>query len=81
MKLTREDFDAWRASPLTELVLDRYIRDRMALARATHDAEAWGGPLTPDRHAVLREQYETLESLAELDFDDLSEWLQEQQER
>lgn len=80
MKLTRDDFDAWRASPLTALVLDRYVGGRMALARATHDAEAWGGPLAPERHAVLREQYETLESLHELDFDDLMEWLQEQQE-
>jgi hypothetical protein len=83
MKLTREDFELWRHQGLTELILDRYVAARMNAAKAVHDAEAWSGPLEPERHASLREHYETLESIRDLTFDELHEWLKtevEQQE-
>lgn len=75
MKLTRDDFEAWRHNPLTELILDRYVADEMAKTRVMHDNEAWGGPLDPDRHAALRERYETLEWMTEISFDEVEEWM------
>lgn len=81
MKLTRDDFELWRHQALTELILDRYLADRMNAAKAMHDEEAWGGPLSPERHASLREHYETLESIRELTFDELHEWLTPEEEQ
>lgn len=80
MKLTEDDFEAWRHHPLTELVLDRYVADEMAKTRASHDAEAWGGPLEPDRHAALRERYETLEWMKDISFQEIIEWMKVSQE-
>jgi hypothetical protein len=81
MKLTAEDFDAWRANPLTQLILDRYIGEEMSITRDQHNAEAWEGPVDVGRHAALRERYETLEFVQGLTFKDLDEWLREKQER
>jgi hypothetical protein len=75
MKLTRDDFEAWRHNPLTELILDRYVTDEMAKTRAMHDTEAWNGPLDLDRHAALRERFETLEWMKEISFDEVEEWM------
>lgn len=75
MKLTPEDFEAWRESPMTRLVLDRYARAEMKRTREAHDDMAWDGPLDPARHASLRERYETLEWIQGLTCEELSEWL------
>ncbi len=80
MKLTPEDFEAWRTSPLTRLVLDRFLGEQMGLTRGTHQELGWEGLLDPERHAALRERYETLEWIQGLSFEELSEWLTTAQE-
>lgn len=75
MKLTPEEFEAWREAPMTRLILDRYIAAEKAVTRETHDAAAWELPLDPAEHAALRERYETLEWIQGLNFEELSEWL------
>ena len=74
-RLTREEFEAWRASPLTELILGRFIADEMAATKARHDAQAWEGPLAPETHTAYRERYETLEFMNTLDFETVEAWL------
>ena len=78
MKLTKDEFEAWRGNPMTELILDRYLEAEKQLTRNEHDDEAWGGPLSEARHAVYRERFETLEFVQTLDFEELQEWLSKQ---
>lgn len=80
LKLSREDFEAWRHSPLAELIFDRLIQDEMNVTKAQHDAEAWEAPLQPERHAAFRERYETLEFIRTLSFDQIEDWLNEEKE-
>lgn len=81
MKLTPDDFEIWRTSPLTQLVLDRYLGEEMMRTRDVLYAEAWEGPQTPDRHAALRERYEALNFVSEIDFEQLNDWLAEREEQ
>ncbi len=75
MKLTPDDFEAWRHNPLTELILDRFLVAEMNTTKAMHDGEAWDGPLDPARHAAFRERHETLEWLRTLTFEEIEAWL------
>ncbi len=78
MTFTRDDFEAWRGNPLTELILDRYLRAELDRTKATHDEMAWGGPLEPAQHAAFRERYETLEWLREMSFEEIDGWMKAQ---
>ena len=80
MTLTRDDFDAWRHSPLTELILDRVLQWEMNKTKALHDEAAWEGPLLPEAHAVLRERHDTLSWVRSLDFEAVEERLTEEKE-
>jgi hypothetical protein len=80
MTLTREDFDAWRHNPLTELVLDRVLQHEMNKTKAAHDAAAWEGPLPPEAHMSLRERHDTLAWLRSLDFETVEDRLREEKD-
>lgn len=80
MKLTSDDFEAWRHSPLTELIFDKLLQFEMDVTKAQHDVEAWDGVLGDVRHTAFRERYDTLEWLKTLSFEDLHKWLTEDQE-
>lgn len=75
MKLTPEEFEAWREAPMTRLILDQYVPSEMVRTRETHDAAAWEAPLDSAQHSVMRERYETLEWLHDLTFEELHKWL------
>lgn len=79
MTLTRDDFEAWRHNPLTELILDRFLQTEMTITKGQHDAEAWLGPLDPARHAAFRERYETLEFVRQISFEEIKEWMNSEQ--
>lgn len=77
IKLTDEEFEAWRHSPLTQLIFDGYLADEMQLTRKKHDAAAWVAPLMPEVHASYRERWETLEWLRNMTAEELREWMEE----
>jgi hypothetical protein len=80
MKLTADDFEIWRTSPLTQLVFDEFLRAEKAETEAQLFLEAWEGPQTPERHAALRERCDTLDFVREIDFEQLNEWLTERED-
>lgn len=75
MKLTADDFEAWRHSPLSELILSKFLTAEMQKTRAGHEGASWQGPLADSDHAAYRERYETLEWLKNLTFEEVDEWL------
>jgi hypothetical protein len=80
VKLTPDDFEIWRTSPLTQLVLDRFLGAEQDRTEAQLIGEAWEGPMTPERHAALRERYETLGFVRGADFEQLNDWLTERED-
>lgn len=80
MRFTADDFEAWRHSGITELILDRFVAAEMRVTREQHDAAAWNGPLEPEEHAAYRARHDTLELIRHLTFEDVEAWLREQAE-
>jgi hypothetical protein len=80
MKLTADDFEIWRTSPLTQLVLDEFLAVERGNTKTQLFVEAWEGRLEPARHAALRERCDTLDFVREIDFEQLNDWLTERED-
>lgn len=79
MKPTPEQFEAWRANPITEWVLDTFVPAEMARTRESFQDRAWEGHADDIAHAAHRERYETLEWLRGLDMTTIDETLEMQE--
>lgn len=77
MKITKEDFDAWRDNIVTEEVFRAF--DRLGEeAKTQWLAISWGkGVCDPVKLADLRARAEVVEDFRALKFEDIEEWLNE----
>jgi uncharacterized phage-associated protein len=81
MKITKEDFDAWRDNPVTEEVF-RALRNVETRAKQTWLDKSWNAGVTdPVLLADLRARAETVTDLCELTFEELEEELKNEHER
>lgn len=82
MKIDKEDFDEWLASPVTEEVM-RALRVLADRSKQKWIATSWdGGNPDPMLLADLRARAEVVNDLCELKFEEIEEWLEYgQQER
>lgn len=77
MNITKEDFDAWRDSPVTEAVFKAFdiLGER---AKAQWVAASWEkGQCDPVLRADLKARAEAVEDFRSMKFEDLEEWLNE----
>lgn len=68
IKPTPQQFEEWRASPITEWLLDTFVKAEMARTRQIYQNGAWEGGFSNDEiaHAAHRERYDTLDWLRSL---------------
>ncbi len=77
MKLERDDFDLWRSSPITEMVMAALARLSEAAKQKWLD-ESWGkGNTDPVLLADLRARAEVVDDLTSLNFEDMETLLEE----
>lgn len=80
MRIDKEDFDAWRTSPVGEAffkAVSLWAED----AKKAWLSESWdAGRIDPVRHAALRERYVAFQQLAGVSGIDIEEKINEQQE-
>lgn len=79
MKPTPEQFEEWRANPVTEWLLDTFVANEMRRTRETFEERAWEGQGDPITHATHRERYETLDWLRGLDMQTIEATLEMQE--
>lgn len=77
-KPSAEQFEQWRANPMTEWVMG-FLAAEMARTRRECDERAWHGPLDAAAHAAYRERHETLDWLRTLDMDTIERTLEMQE--
>lgn len=76
MKLDREDFEQWRANPVTEIVLAVFAK-LGEQAKQKWIEESWGkGNVDPLVLADLRARSEVIEDFHDLKYEDMEEWLE-----
>lgn len=77
MKLEREDFELWRANPVTEIVL-KVFAGLGELAKQKWLEESWDkGNADPVLLADLRARAEVIDDFHKLSFEDMEKWLEE----
>lgn len=77
MKLEREDFEMWRAHPVTEIVLSVFAK-LGEMAKQKWVAESWDkGNTDPVMLADLRARTEVIDDFHKLSFEDMEKWLEE----
>lgn len=67
MKPSPEAFEQWRASPVTEWLLDTFLRAEMERTKREFQERSWGGE--DDVLREYRERYETLDWIRGLDME------------
>lgn len=67
MKPSPDAFEEWRASPITQWVLDSFLAAEMERTKRTYQERAWGGVAGPEDQGICRERYETLAWVRGLD--------------
>jgi hypothetical protein len=79
IKPTPEQFEAWRANPVTEWLLDTFVAAEMQRTRESFQDRAWEGQADEIAHATHRERYETLDWLRSLDMETIEQTLEMQE--
>jgi hypothetical protein len=83
MKPTPEQFEAWRANPVTEWLLDTFVAAEMRRTRETFQDAAWDAdPRSFDfarQQAFHLERYQTLDWLRSLDMETIEQTLEMQE--
>lgn len=79
IKPTPEQFEEWRASPVTEWLMDTFLLGEMSRTRAAFEERAWEGLGDPIAHATHRERHDTLEWVRSLDMPMIDETLERQE--
>lgn len=77
MKPTPEAFEQWRASPVTEWLLDTFLKAEMERTKLTFQEQAWEDG-APDL-AVYRERHETLDWVRSLDMEIIEKTMEVQE--
>jgi hypothetical protein len=78
MKPSPEAFEQWRASPVTEWLMDTFLKVEMERTKAEYQEQAWADT-EPDL-AVYRERYETLDWVCSLDMEIIEKTMEMQDE-
>lgn len=72
MKISQQDFDLWRDSPVTEAVFD-FLRQNAEVAKQNWLLASWeGGNNSPELLADLRARAAALRQVTELEFENIS---------
>jgi hypothetical protein len=79
IKPTAEQFEEWRASPVTEWLFDTFLLGEMSRTRATFEERAWEGQGDEITHATHRERHDTLDWVRTLDMTTIEETLEMQE--
>jgi len=82
MKPSPEAFEQWRHSPVTEWLLDTFLKAEMERTKRTFEAAAWDGgfgELHRIVHASHRERYETLDWMRGLDMEIIEKTMEMQE--
>lgn len=82
MKPTPEQFEEWRANPITEWLFDTFVPAEMARTKKRFEELAWDGGLGQaytEFHRVHRERFDTLEWLRGLDMETIEQTLEMQE--
>ncbi len=79
MKPTPEQFEEWRSSPVTEWVLDAFLKAEMMRTKAAFQERAWEGQGDEIAHATHRERHDTLDWVRSLDMQTINETLEMQE--
>lgn len=80
MKPSPEAFEQWRASPVTEWLLDTFLKAEMERTKRVFQEMCWeepGGP--PEDGATYRERYETLDWVRGLDMEIIEKTMETQE--
>ena len=80
MKPSTEAFEQWRASPVTEWLLDVFLKSEMERTKRTFELRAWEGVNAPEDWATHRERYETLDWVRGLDMEFIEKTMEMQLE-
>jgi hypothetical protein len=67
VKPSPEAFEQWRHSPVTEWLLDTFLKAEMERTKRTYQDRAWEGHDEPEDFHTCRERYETLDWIRGLD--------------
>jgi len=79
LKPSPEAFEQWRASPVTEWLLDVFLKAEMERTKRTFEARAWQGVGSPDDWLTHRERYETLDWVRNLNVEIIEETMEMQE--
>ena len=77
MKPSPEAFEQWRASPVTEWLMDTFLKAEMERTKREYQERAWHG--MGDVLAEYRERYETLEWVRSLNVEIIEETMEMQE--
>lgn len=80
MNPTSDQWEEWRANPISEWFFKQFLRDEVRRTIQTAMAEAWNKPQTDAQHASYAARAETLAWLGTMTYSDLEITLAEQQE-
>lgn len=67
MKPSPESFEQWRASPVTEWLMDVFLKAEMERTKRAFQDLAWAGQSEPGSWMVYQERHETLDWVRSLD--------------
>lgn len=79
IKPTPEQFEEWRASPVTAWLFDAFLAKEMGRTHTAFQSRAWEGQIDPITHAQHRERYDTLDWVRSLDMQTINETLERQE--
>ncbi|HTD72095.1 MAG TPA: hypothetical protein VK652_01105 [Steroidobacteraceae bacterium] len=79
MKPSPEDFEQWRASPVTEWFMDTFLKAEMARTKQTYEHRAWEGVAADEDWTSCRERYETLDWVRGIDITDIEKTMEMQE--
>lgn len=79
MKPSPEAFEQWRASPVTEWLLDVFLKAEMERTKQTFASRAWEGRVEGEDWTSCRERYETLDWVRGLDMEIIKKTMEMQE--
>lgn len=79
IKPTPEQFEEWRANPVTEWLMNAFLTAEMRRTKAAYQHIAWERYGSDAEHRAYRERHDTLEWLQQLDMPTIEATLTEQE--
>jgi hypothetical protein len=79
VKPSPEAFEQWRGSPVTEWLMDTFLKAEMERTKRTYQDRAWEGQDEPEDFTACRERYETLDWIRGLDMEIIEKTMEMQE--